>query len=657
MVLQVHQLSLLLTFAAAATASSACPQILSDTCYRVHKDSYNSAPAELEECCKQCEADGELCQGFTVNAAGNCNLLDQWNETNIYHGAGCSSGRVHHSGKLPLPPTIKPAPRGAKNVLFLVADDMRPSIGPYASPAQRQAGAFSTPHLDQLAATGLTFGRAYVQFSYCAPSRNSFMSGRRPDATKAYSFIGTFREPGVGANWSSLPQHFVENGYTVAGSGKLFHPGVPANDDTPLSWSADYPYYQVGDNVTNMCNETCCGIGDGLHYCAYEPAPGTFLSDQRNTQQGIDNLRHAGALYKRAGKPFFVGVGFHKPHLNWQFPREYWDRIPSDTPAAKHLAFPADVPAIAWHECAECSSVGPPAANGSNSIAYFDTAGNGRLPPPAAWQADMRRAYYATIAYVDGLIGQLLGTLDELGLTNDTIVAFTGDHGWSLGEHDVWCKMQNSELGTRVPLLIRAPHKAATSAGHVTPALAELVDLFPTLSDLAGLALPSAGTAAGAHLGGSSQAPLFDAPAGTPVKQVALSQFPRCWQNNTGHDPTGAEYGPGDERNHTVSFYSMSDCHWVRRSAIDFMGYSMRTERYRYIQWMRWDGDALRPLWDEVVGRELYDHGQLSSQLDTTYMDDAENENMAPLPENRVLVAQLSARLKSEVTKWFTPNP
>ena len=123
-------------------------------------------------------------------------------------------------------------------------------------PARRQAGAFSTPHLDQLAATGLTFGRAYVQFSYCAPSRNSFMSGRRPDATKAYSFIGTFREPGVGANWSSLPQHFVENGYTVAGSGKLFHPGVPANDDTPLSWSADYPYYQVGDNVTNMCNET-----------------------------------------------------------------------------------------------------------------------------------------------------------------------------------------------------------------------------------------------------------------------------------------------------------------------------------------------------------------------------------------------------------------
>ena len=137
--------TMLVVTALCRTFASACPQILSNTCYRVHKDSYNSGPAELEDCCKQCEADGQLCQGFTVTASGNCNLLDQWNETNVYHGAGCSSGRVHNNGKLPLPPTIKPAPHGAKNVLFLVADDMRPSIGPYASPAQRKAGAFSTP--------------------------------------------------------------------------------------------------------------------------------------------------------------------------------------------------------------------------------------------------------------------------------------------------------------------------------------------------------------------------------------------------------------------------------------------------------------------------------------------------------------------------------
>ena len=128
---------------AMAAVVDACPEIANNTCYRIEKDSYNNAPASVTDCCKACKADRELCQGFTVTASGTCNLLDQFNNSRLYSGSGCTSGRVHHGGQLPVPPAdIRPSPSGAKNVLFLVADDMRPSIGPYATQAQREAGAW-----------------------------------------------------------------------------------------------------------------------------------------------------------------------------------------------------------------------------------------------------------------------------------------------------------------------------------------------------------------------------------------------------------------------------------------------------------------------------------------------------------------------------------
>jgi len=156
--------------------------------------------------------------------------------------------------------------------------------------------------------------------------------------------------------------------------------------------------------------------------------------------------------------------------------------------------------------------------------------------------------------------------LSDLGAEQDTVVSFIGDHGWHLGEHDMWCKMSTLELGTRIPLIIRAPW-IPTAQGVVTQALAEAVDLYPTLSDLAGLQLPS-GTG-GESLGGTSLVPVMKDPMGPGVKDVAISQFPRCWQNNTHH--TGAK--PGDEDNRTVSWESMSDCHWTDRAFINFMGY------------------------------------------------------------------------------------
>ena len=126
------------------------------------------------------------------------------------------------------------------------------------------------------------------------------------------------------------------------------------------------------------------------------------------------------------GKPFFVGLGFHKPHLPWHFPKKFWDRVKGDV--AKHQAFPADVPPIGWHECAECSSWSDPADTArTGRIAYFNTKGEGTALPPTQWQSNMRRGYYAAISYVDDLIGQALQTLEELGLAEDTVVSFTGD--------------------------------------------------------------------------------------------------------------------------------------------------------------------------------------------------------------------------------------
>ena len=207
--------------------------------------------------------------------------------------------------------------------------------------------------------------------------------------------------------------------------------------------------------------------------------------------------------------------------------------------------------------------------------------------------------------------------------------------------------MTNYESGTRVPLFFRAPW-IKSAVGVKSTALAELVDLFPTLSELAGLELPTG--VGGAHLGGSSLVPAFRDPKAT-VKKVALSQFPRCWQNNTGFDMNQI-LGPGDEVNKTVSLTSMSDCHWVRHDELDFMGYSMRTDTHRYVQWMVWDGAELLPDWSKVVGRELYDHS-LNSQLDNSYLDETENSNLATDPAHASLLAEMEAMLKEEVTKWI----
>ena len=236
----------------------------------------------------------------------------------------------------------------------------------------------------------------------------------------------------------------------------------------------------------------------------------------------------------------------------------------------------------------------------------------------------------------------------------------------------MWCKMSNLELGTRVPLIFKAPWVTgpAGTTGTVSGALSELVDMYPTLSELAGLRLPTG--KAGAYLGGTSLVPILSGTA-KQVKNATLSQFPRCWQNNTHH--SGSK--PGDETNRTTSWESMSDCHWTDRDHIDYMGYKLRTQEWSVTAWQAWDGAKLRPIWGAECGEtalpngqpdpdqpinskvgcfELYSHAGDDGMAPAAF-DDYENVNLAQDPAHANKLQEMLAMLHHEVERWWTPNP
>ena len=539
------------------------------------------------------------------------------------HGAfrlssSCISGIVDPPAPTPAPP----APRGAKSVLFLVVDDMRPMMN--------HAYNFSlahTPHLDELSRTGLTFTRAYTQYSFCSPSRNSFMSGRRPDTTKVWEFVDNFRERGVGENWTALPQWFKEHSYLSLGGGKLFHRISPAND-FPNSWSEQYPYFAVPQSDSYTCNfsdarqaphGSRAGGGEpGGTYCAANvDKDDATLTDQKIRDNCIQHLELASreTMSNRSspffGKPFFIACGFIRPHTPWHVPLEFFDLLPppADIPLAANLFAPQGMPMAAWHPPADVKNMAlSPPFNGTCNHTLS------RL---------YRRAYYASVAFSDYNIGKVLGALGSLGMYNSTLVVVFSDHGWQLGEHDTWSKMTNFELGVHVPLIIRAPWKVH-SIGQRTNVLAELVDLYPTLSSLAGLPDPRS---AGEALNGTTLEPVFDEPCdlsrelvGAAIKNAAFSQFAK--RNLTDVHPE------------------------FNRSETKLMGYSIRTSNWRYTAWFAFDVLNMRPITDgspgSVLGTELYDHaGDTGMWLDFP----GEERNMVNDVEHGAVVAELHQKV------------
>jgi len=452
---------------------------------------------------------------------------------------------------------------GKPNVLFVAVDDLRPAIGAYGDPIAK------TPAMDALVARGVAFNRAYCQQAVCSPSRTSLLTGRRPDTTKVYDLVKHFRSglPDV----VTLPQHFKNNGYHTLAMGKIYHGGL---DDLP-SWSEPTWMPKVRSHspeaqarLAQQKEEWKAkgkdpGRARGVPYESPDVADDR-LPDGAIASHAIEKLR---AFKQNPQQPFFMAVGFLKPHLPFIAPKKYFDLYqPSQFKLPPNRQLPEGAPA--W------------VGNNSGELrAYLDIPQQGPVPDEQALK--LIHAYYAAASYMDAQLGRILAELDTLDLAKNTIVIFWGDHGWSLGEHGLWCKHTNYEDSTRVPLIIAGP--GVQAAGARTDALVEFVDIYPTLSDLAGL--PAA-----LGLEGLSFKPLLSDPK-RPWKRAAFSQYPRSMP----------PHGQG-------------------------MGYTIRTHRWRLVEW-RAKG--------QPVAWELYDHQQ----------DPAETVNLAGAAEHQKTLEELKTIL------------
>ena len=470
--------------------------------------------------------------------------------------------------------------RAKKNVLFLVADDMRPQIGAYYGedfPAPVYPK-MHTPNLDKLASKSLLLKRAYVQVALCSPSRTSLLTGRRPDTTHVYTIGPYFRH--VGGNFTTLPEYFKQNGYTTAGMGKIFHPGRASGGDDPISWTE--PYFHGVANFESH-ERSWTAVPDEL-------LVETPLIDEQIANQAIKTLQRVSPDAKSGKKPFFVAAGFHKPHLPFVFPKSMFKYYPGvylpDNPYA-----PVNMPKVAWYDYA--------GLRGYSDITVLNATGGINTTLPGQVVLDLRRAYYSALSWTDSLIGRVINELHRLGLADNTIISFWGDHGYQLGEHGEWCKQTNFELATHAPMMLHIP--GLTNNGIPTRQLTEFVDLFPTLVDAAGLKslteCPENSTGIELCTEGTSLMPLISQPK-TPVKKAAFSQYTRG----------------------------------------KYMGYTVRTDKYRYTEWPKFHyHPAYKPDWTILAGVELYDH--------TT--DPQENVNNADNPSYKDIRQMLSNMLRA----------
>ncbi|MPC14235.1 Iduronate 2-sulfatase [Portunus trituberculatus] len=603
------------------------------------------------------------------------------------------------------------------NVLLIVVDDLRPVLGCYGDSLA------ITPNIDALAHDATVFTRAYAQQALCGPSRTSFLTSRRPDTTRLYDVHSYWRRHA--GNFTSLPQYFKENGYHTASAGKIFHPGIVSNhsDDQPYSWS-ETPYHPP--TQAHKQDPVCLGPDGSLHTSIYCPVqveeqPGGSLPDIETTRYSVSWLKKWGR--EAAAQPFFLAVGYHKPHIPLKFPKQFLDLYPiSSVPLAPNRWLPKGLPPVAWNPWNDLRWRADIAAL-NVSFPYG--------PMPDFYARYIRQGYYAATSYTDSLIGELLATVNHL--FPDTIIAFIGDHGWSLGEHQEWSKFSNFEVSTQVPFIIRNWRRTThnNTAGHGTyhhpqsfnqpeysgnghsayehvssrmgcesvppksvkcskrkaveySGLVELVDLFPTLVDLAGLPIlpqcpkdssqvrvctegmslshvvqrslqtlnsntkhnthrstnswdvmtneilinPSesnkensiwsigrehmaetTGVRHRDHTVGRSMPLSVETSKAKPQqmhqKRIDLLETERYFKPATYAEKKAvfSQYprpGPTPSRN--------PDSDQPHTRDVTIMGYSIRTHRFRYTAWLKFNNQTYRPDYKHIVAEELYDH-------------------------------------------------
>lgn len=377
------------------------------------------------------------------------------------------------------------------NVLFMVADDLNTDMGSYGAPVE-------TPHLDRLAERGVRFERAYCQYPLCSPSRASFLTGRRPDRTgvltnpRRNQLSPHFREriPDT----VTLPQLFKEHGWYSARVGKLYHYGVPlhigtASLDDYVSWDLTInPRGRDRDRLDQVFSLIPGRFGGTLSWLADD-------GEDAEQTDGIGALEAVRLLerFKNEARPFFLAVGFYRPHTPYVAPREYFDRYPLDG---------IELPVLSADDKAR-----RPEAAYAGAKKEQDAMTDAR-------RREAIQAYHASITFMDAQAGVVLDALERLGLSEQTVVVFTSDHGYHLGDHGLWMKMSLFERSARVPLIITSP--GAKANGQAARGLAELVDLYPTLADLSGLQAPD-------YLDGVSLRPMLD-DANETVREAAFTQ-------------------------------------------------------------------------------------------------------------------------------------
>ena len=456
------------------------------------------------------------------------------------------------------------------NVLFIAVDDLKPSIGAFGDALA------ITPNLDQLAEVGTVFLNNHCQKAICGPSRASLMSGMRPDTIRVWEFGQRMRE--INPDLLSLPEHFKNHGYVTTAIGKIYDPRNVNDQWDEESWSiphkswSDFRFHPAYRDVVNGQHHSerakavsaeakakgVVGYQAMRKYlfeedvwavteCLAENVPDHAYVDGAIALRAVEMLKELGA----SDTPFFLGVGFAKPHLPFVAPKKYWDLYDREKlrihPFQTKSRYAVD---MAYHTSGELKSYsGIP----SEMNSYADD--------PEKWlseqkQLELIHGYYACASYVDAQIGKLMKALVESGLSDDTIVVVWGDHGFHLGDHGLWHKHTNFEQATRSPLLMVAPGFIKGAVDAPT----EFIDLFPTLCELTGLPVPE-------QLDGISLVPAMKEPSFS-VKPFAVSQ------------------------------YSYNGC----------MGYSIRTDRFRYTEWIQdWRTfDPYDPA--RVKGRELYDY-------------------------------------------------
>lgn len=430
----------------------------------------------------------------------------------------------------PIPPVAQ-----RPNVLLVCVDDLKPLLGCYGD------GRVKSPNIDRLAARGVLFERAFCNQAVCSPSRNALMTGLRSTTLGIYDLATNFRKAAPDA--VTVAQCFKQHGWRTEAMGKIFHVGHGNREDaaswTVPHWSPKAAGYKLKESTANVRPATTGGPRGTATECA--DVPDDSYGDGLIADEAIRRLR---AAKEKPEAPFFVAVGFLKPHLPFVAPKKYWDLYRKEDFKLPALQVPpVGAPEFApttWGELRQ----------------YSDVPATGPLTDEQ--KRHLIHGYHAAVSYMDAQLGRVLDELDRLGLAQRTIIVLWGDHGWHLGDHGMWCKHTNYEQASRIPFIVAYPGVAR--AGARCKALVESVDVYPTLCELAGLPAPKG-------LDGASFVPALKNPASASTKEAVFHAYPRS--------PKGMG---------------------------ELIGRAVRTERYRLVEWKKPAAPA-----DSAV-LELYDY-------------------------------------------------